>query len=118
MDAQYLIARNKIGREPTSLFGNEIQVLSIDDTAKIKVGAPALPRYHQIRSILTVCDQENLNDHDFPVPGYLIAISIYMFLEPSQSSTTKSKIFNSSIYDQEVLSHHIELVISSNDPPS
>ena len=51
--------------------------------AKIKVGAPAVSGYHQIKCILPVNEQENLNDHDFPVPGYLLATSGYMFLEPS-----------------------------------
>ena len=69
--------------------------------AKIKVGALAVSRYHQIRSILPVSDQENLNDHEFPVPGYLLATSGYMLLEPFQSNTTESDIFNSSICDQE-----------------
>ena len=61
--------------------------------AKIKVGAPTVFRYHQIRSVLSVSDQENLIDPDFRVPGYLLATSGYMFLEPSQSSTTESEIF-------------------------
>ena len=37
--------------------------------AKIKVGTPAVSRYHQIKSILSVSDQENFNAHDFPVSG-------------------------------------------------
>ena len=51
----------------------------------MKVGAPAVSRYHQIKSVLTVSDQENLKEHDFPVPGYRLATSGYMFLELSQS---------------------------------
>ena len=35
------------------------------------------------------------------MPGYLLATSGYIFLEPFQSSTTESEMFNSSIYDQE-----------------
>ena len=69
--------------------------------AKIKVGAPTVSRYHQVKSILPVNDLENLNDHNFHIPRYLVARSGYMFSEPSQSSTTESDIFNSSIYDQE-----------------
>ena len=56
--------------------------------AKIKVGSPAVSRYYQIRSILPASYQEHLNDHEFPVPGYLLAAYDYMFLEPSQSNTT------------------------------
>ena len=51
----------------------------------MKVDAPAVSRYHQNRSVLTVGDQENIKEHDFHVPGYLLATSGYMFLEPSQS---------------------------------
>ena len=76
--------------------------------AKIKVGAPALSRYYQIRSILQFSDQESLNDQDFPVPGHLLATSSYMFLESSQSSTNKSEIFHSSIYDQESPTEYVD----------
>ena len=37
--------------------------------AKIKVDAPAVSRYHEIRSILPVSDPENLNDHDLLCQG-------------------------------------------------
>ena len=69
-----------------------------------------MPRYHQIRNISPVSNQENLNDHGFPVPGYLLATSGYMFLEPSQWSTryTKLEIFSSSIYDQESPTEYLD----------
>ena len=80
-DAHYLFARNKQRRELAALFTHETAVLSIDDMAKVKVGAPALSRYHQIKRFFPNGDMPNLNDHDFPVPGYLLNISGYMFLE-------------------------------------
>ena len=85
------------------MFSNEIFGL-----AKINVGAPAVSRYHQIRNILPVSNHENLNDHGFPVPGYLLATSGYMFLEPSQSSTTELEIFSSSIYNQESPTEYLD----------
>ena len=57
-------------------------MLSVYDMAKIKVGAQAVSQYHQIRSMLFMNnDSPNLPDHDFPVVGYLLNISNYMFLE-------------------------------------
>ncbi|CAB3999111.1 Hypothetical predicted protein [Paramuricea clavata] len=53
----------------------------MDDMAKIKVGAPAVSRYHQILRIFYSSDMPNLNDHDFPVPNYLLSVSGYLFLE-------------------------------------
>ena len=76
--------------------------------AKIKVGAPAVSRYYQIRSILPASYQEHLNDHEFPVPGYLLAAYDYMFLEPSQSNITESEIFNSSICEQESPTEYLD----------
>ena len=43
-DAQYHFARNKMRRELSSLFPNDISILFVDDMAKIKVGAPAVSR--------------------------------------------------------------------------
>ena len=48
---------------------------------KVKVGAPAVSRYHQIRKIYPSGDTPNLKDHDFPVLQYLLNVSGYMFLE-------------------------------------
>ncbi len=54
--------------------------------AKIKVGAPAVSRYHQIRRIFSSSDMPNLSDHDFSVPNYLLSVSGYMFLKSKNSS--------------------------------
>ena len=48
-DAHYLFTRNKQCRELASLFTHETAVPSIDDMAKVKVGAPAVSRYHQLK---------------------------------------------------------------------
>ena len=49
--------------------------------AKIKVGPPAVSRYHQLKIIFPTNDQPNFGDHDFPIPGYLLSPSGYMFLD-------------------------------------
>ena len=68
--------------------------------SKIKVGAPAVSRYHQIKTFLPVNDQPNLSDHDFLViPGYLLGTSRYMFLEPKTNVIPEDTL--SSIYDKE-----------------
>jgi len=100
IDAHYLFARNKMRREMASLFSDEIGLISVDDMSKIKVGAPAVSRYHQIKRIFPENDQLNLNDHDFPVPGYLISVSGHMMLtNKDQEHPTLNE--NSCIYDEE-----------------
>ena len=37
-------------------------------------------RYHQIKKKFPEGDTPNLNDHNFPVPGYLLSVSGHMFL--------------------------------------
>ena len=49
--------------------------------AKIKVGAPAVSRYHQLRRLYPQSHMLNCADHDFPVPNYLLSASGYMILE-------------------------------------
>ena len=80
-DAHYLFARNKYRRELASLEDDDINIISTDDMAKLKVGAPAVSRYHQLNRLCGVNDQPNLSDHDFPTPGYLLNTSGYMFLK-------------------------------------
>ena len=48
---------------------------------KVKVGVPAVTRYHQTHRIFPEKDETVLNDHDFRVPGYLISIFGHMFLQ-------------------------------------
>ena len=37
--------------ELSSLFPNDISILSVDNMEKIKVGAPAVSRYHQVKCL-------------------------------------------------------------------
>ena len=53
----------------------------MDDMAKIKVGAPTVSPYHQIRRLFPTNDSPKFEDHNFPVPNYLLSASGYMFLE-------------------------------------
>ena len=76
-----MFARNKIRRELGTLLSDKISVVSLDDMSKVKVGVPAVSRYHQINRTFPEKDKTVLNDHDFPVPGYLISVSGHIFLQ-------------------------------------
>ena len=67
-----------------TLFSNNIVTILVNNMAKIKVGAPAVSRYHQIEHFFVENDLPNLNDHDFPVPGYFLNVSGHMFLAPDE----------------------------------
>ena len=54
---------------------------------KVKVGALAVSRYHQIERFFPVDDSPNVPDHDFPVPGYLLIPSGYMRLLKNASDS-------------------------------
>ena len=89
MDAHYLFARNKHRREFASLFNDDINLISLDDMSKVEVGAPAVSRYHQIRSIFPTNNMSNLPEHDFPVSGYFLNVSGYMMLDNNKPSDDK-----------------------------
>ena len=88
----------------SSLFPNDISILSVDDMAKIKVGAPAASRYHQVKCLFLENDTPNLNDHDFPIPGYLLNVSGHMFLE-SHPIDTRDHSNNSASNHDETLAY-------------
>ena len=52
--------------------------------AKVKVGVPVVSRYHQTNRIFPEKYEPVLNDHDFPVPGYLISFSGHTFLQDEE----------------------------------
>ena len=62
------------------MFSSECAIFSCDDMNKIKVGALAVSRYHQIERLYPTDDAPNVPYHDFPVPGYLLIPSGYMRL--------------------------------------
>ena len=88
--AHYLFSRNKHRREFCSLFQSESCIISMDDMAKLKVGAPAVSRYHNIRWLFATSDAPNYKDHDFPVPNYLLSVSGYMILEDHTFDNTST----------------------------
>ena len=45
-DAHYLFFQNKMRREFGTLLADQVNVISVDDMAKIKVSAQAVSRYH------------------------------------------------------------------------
>ena len=100
----HLFARNKLRREFAIHHSKDVAMLSVDDMVKIKVGAPAVSRYHQIRSIFMNNDSPNLPDHDLPVPGYLLNVSGYMFLESKTQEMYNhiEGLTNVSVYDREL----------------
>ena len=62
------------------MFSSECAIFSCDDMNKVKVGALAVSRYHQIERFYPTEDAPNVPDHDFPVPRYLLIPSGYMRL--------------------------------------
>ena len=80
-------------------------MISTDDMAKIKVGPPAVSRYHQIQRLSPTGDSPNYSDHDFPVPNYLLSVSGYMVLQDTEVdmnddvSETAQNLSNASTYD-------------------
>ena len=71
-------------RELGTILSKKISVVSVDDMAKNKVGVPAVSQYHQLNRIFPEKDGPVLNDYDFPMPGYLISVSGYMFLQDEE----------------------------------
>ena len=60
------------------MFDKECAIFSADDMNKIKVGALAVSRYHQVDRYFPIEDSPNVPDHDSPIPGYLIIPSGYI----------------------------------------
>ena len=116
-DAHYLFACNKMRRELASLFNDEISVISIDDMAKVKVGAPAVSRYHQLQRIFPTND---------PVSGYLLNVSGHMFLQSkdhkqvdqqNKTADTLDDLQTASLYDSEkpASQHNFDSMIASGN---
>ena len=87
-DQHYLFAQVAYRREFSAMFDKECAIFSADDVNKIKVGALAVSRYHQINRYFPMDDSPNVPDHDFPIPGYLIIPSGYMRLLNKQFGTS------------------------------
>ena len=64
----------------------------MDDMAKIKVGTPAVSRYHQVRRLFASTDMLNLSDHDFALPNYLLSVSRYMYFEQMNDESDDSDL--------------------------
>ena len=91
-DSHYLFTQNKQGREFCTLLGSDACILSMDDMTKIKVGTPAVSRYHQVRRLFASTDMLNLSDHDFALPNYLLSVSRYMYLEQMNDESDDSDL--------------------------
>ena len=73
------------------MLDSDACILSMDDMAKIKVGAPAVSRY-QVRRRFPSTSMLNLRDHDLPVPNYLSSVSRYMYLEQMNDESHESDL--------------------------
>lgn len=89
-DARDLFARNKQIWELAELFSEMTNLFSVDGIAKVKVGVPAVSRYHQLLRLYATNDMPNFTDHDFPIPGYFINVSGYMRLGNLDTVLNKS----------------------------
>lgn len=47
----------------------------------VYIGGQAISRYHQLRTFSPNDDSPHYNDHDFPVPGYLMLFIVPINLE-------------------------------------
>ena len=70
------------------MFLRLASILSTDDMAKIKVGPPAVSRYHQVRKMFMKDDNMNPLDHDFLIPGYLLNTLGYVWLQNNPQNQT------------------------------
>lgn len=52
VDVHYLFAHKKMRQEMITLFNNLVKIISIDNMVEVKVGPPAVSRYHQIKRSL------------------------------------------------------------------
>ena len=80
-DAHHAASLVRFVMEFGALFADFVDVISIDDKAKIKIGTAAVSRYHQMCRFFLEIDMPNLLDHDFPDPGSLITPSGYLHLK-------------------------------------
>ena len=63
----------------------------MDDMGKIKVGTPAVSRYHQFRILYPQSGMPNYADNDFPVPNYLLSAAGYMILDDKDEVISAEK---------------------------
>ena len=77
----------------TVLFNDNLKIISMDDKAKVKVGGPAVSKYHRLKRLFPSSDNPNYSDHDFPVSGYFLNISGYMELDSSEFASNTSSEF-------------------------
>ena len=87
-DQHYLFARVAYRREFSEMFSSECAIFSCDDMNKVKIGALAVSRYHQIERLHPTEDAPNVPDH---VPGYLLIPSGYMRLLQKDNVSVSSE---------------------------
>ena len=65
-DSHFILSHIKLRREFAEYFKEETTIVSTDNMNKIRYGASAVSRHHQIRKIYMENDAPQLSDHDFP----------------------------------------------------
>ena len=85
-----------------------IDVISVDNMNKIKVGTLAVSRYHQIRRFFLNSDAPKYPDHDFPVPGYHLTPSGYMFLSTDGHENVENSYQATGVATRSVALQHYE----------
>ena len=99
-DQHYLFTRVAYMREFSAMFSEECAIFSADDMNKIKVGALAVSRYHQIQRYFPTEDTPNVPDHDLPIPGYQSTPSGYMRLMSNPLPGQDSSILDGESKDE------------------
>ena len=101
-DAHYLFSQVKYRREMATMFNDEVVVLSVDCMNQLRLTSNTMvSRYHQNNKLYPVDDFPNLEDHDFPMPGYLAKPSGLMELRfKNNFSVNTSDVNFIELYEQ------------------
>ncbi|XP_077867443.1 uncharacterized protein LOC144356671 [Saccoglossus kowalevskii] len=85
-NSHFYFTQVKYCMELASKYAESCVAISCDNMNKVKIGVPAVSRYHQQTRYFPRRDTPDFNDHDFPNPGYLITPAGYMLLKTEHSS--------------------------------
>ena len=73
-------------------YPDEATLMSCDSKAKVHIGGQAVSLYHQLHTFFPADDMPHYQDHDFPVPRYLMEPAGYLVLQSKGTSVlTKNK---------------------------
>lgn len=78
-DQHFLFSRIAMRDQLIAMFHRQAVAYSCDDMNKLLVGVNAVSRYQQIRHFFMSDDCPNYSDHDFPYPGWYLALLASFF---------------------------------------